>query len=406
MRKILAVLLLLTGLAGATTVTVTGTVTGPDGNPLPSGTVVFTLPFSAKDTSTGRFVTSLPQITFTIANGAPQPGGTLIPNDVLSPSGYYVEQFFDASGNMYGMANVVIPTGGGTFDIGAATPTSVLTSNISYITPASLSGNQTWTGSNTFALPIISTVATGTPPFIVASTSKVVGLWVAGLISDTVNPAAGGTIRLANLDQICWRGFTNAYDDCIGLPNSSDNPYFRQGAGAVQTLARNWSRDVFSNQNVLVNTSNTENIAVVLPPLARAGGNIYFNTTPSMWNFHADGILTNTSGGAATYTIRVRIENAGAILCQSAAVSVATGVSNAPWSIDCTLSNYTIGVAGTASAYGTYFVNATTGSSVQAALLTYDTTVTHAPVVTMQMSVSNVNTSFTTRVSYVDHIGF
>lgn len=402
MRKILAVLLLLTGLAGATTVTVTGTVTGPDGNPLPSGQIIFTLPFSARDTSTNRFVTSLPQIPFTVANGQIQAGATLIPNDVLSPSGYYILQVFTADGSMYGMSNVVIPTGGGTYDIGQATPTSVLTSNISYITPASLSGNNTWTGINTFTQQMISTVVTGTAPFSVLSTTKVASLWVAGLISDTPNAATAGTIRLANADKICFRDIGNTWNDCI-RQDPANNYRFQvapdDGSNRIFNLSVthnvSWANSLYGTAT---NTTNAENglLSLVIPANGFAVGQVSAGVSGAVgYHLRWTGLATNTSGGASNYTLRARLDSAsGTLLCSSAVVSIATGVSNAPLRLDCYVNNLTLGAVGTVEGTCNYNINATTGDCTNAAAIVVDTTVSHTILPTVQMSVSNANTSW------------
>jgi hypothetical protein len=108
-------------------------------------------------------------------NGDISPGGTYYKVHAYTNSGQWLEAF-----------NIVIPAGGTTFDIGAALQTTIVTQNISYISPANLNGNNTWTGTNTFNGPVTfgSTVTGVTfPCSAVAAANTVCG-------NNTGSPAA------------------------------------------------------------------------------------------------------------------------------------------------------------------------------------------------------------------------
>jgi len=76
----------------------------------------------------------------------------MTPNDIIQPANtWYFFSVRDTAGTQVFYANYVIPSGS-PFNIGLAVPTAVTTSNISYISPISLSSNNTFIGNNTFAL--------------------------------------------------------------------------------------------------------------------------------------------------------------------------------------------------------------------------------------------------------------
>jgi len=133
-----------------TTSTLTGTITDSSGNPL-NGTLIMRLPVPAQYTPTNKAVAPTP-VTYNVLNGAIQ-GGSILPLydvNALQPANlFYIARAYDQTGALQFYGNFVVT--GATFNLGAATPTSVTTSNISYLTPASLSGNNTWTGINTWS---------------------------------------------------------------------------------------------------------------------------------------------------------------------------------------------------------------------------------------------------------------
>lgn len=130
-----------------TTSTLSGTITDPSGNPL-NGTLTMRLPVPAQYTPTNLAVAPS-VVSYTLVNGVIT--GTVPLYDVaaLQPKGlYYIARAYDQTGALQFYGNFVVT--GASFNLGAATPTSITTSNISYLTPAFLSGTNTWTGINTF----------------------------------------------------------------------------------------------------------------------------------------------------------------------------------------------------------------------------------------------------------------
>ena len=157
MRKIFQTLVLLSALlsivqlATAGTVQLIGTVHSPSGNNF-NGSIKIVLPFAgAVDTNCPGNCAIAPAITaIPIVNGAPV-GGFLVRNADIQPHGtYYRAVLYNSFGAPISTYNFVIPAGGTTFDIGAALITNVTTSNVSLISPADLSGNNTWLGNQTF----------------------------------------------------------------------------------------------------------------------------------------------------------------------------------------------------------------------------------------------------------------
>lgn len=160
MRKIyrlgILLLALLPAVAMAGTVQLTGTLRSPSGD-LFNGKIKIQFPYAgAVDTNCGSPSSCLiaPLVTtVTITNGIPpfSPPPLLTRNADINPSGtYYRAYIYDTYGSLLSTSNFIIPAGGSTFDIGAALQTSVTTQNVSYINPANLSGNNTWTGQNAF----------------------------------------------------------------------------------------------------------------------------------------------------------------------------------------------------------------------------------------------------------------
>jgi hypothetical protein len=130
-----------------TTSTLTGTITDSSGSPL-NGTLVMRLPVPAQYTPTNIAVAPTP-VTFRVLNGAITGGLPLYDVAALQPSNlYYIARGYDQTGSLQFYGNYVVT--GATFNLGAATPTSITTSNISYLSPAFLGGNNTWTGTNVY----------------------------------------------------------------------------------------------------------------------------------------------------------------------------------------------------------------------------------------------------------------
>jgi hypothetical protein len=161
MKIFLAVLILLSAPAFATTTTLTGTITDAQGNPL-NGVLTMQLPVPAQDTTLNVAVSNAP-VSFNLVNGAITPVGNVALKDVatLQPQGlYYIARGYDTAGNLQFFGNYVVT--GASFNLGAATPTSVTTSNISYLLPVFPNSPNTFTALQTFNNGINVTSGTST----------------------------------------------------------------------------------------------------------------------------------------------------------------------------------------------------------------------------------------------------
>lgn len=148
--------------AAASTVTLTGTVKDAQGNPI-NGTLTMQLAVPAIDTSTSTFIPNTP-VTFRLVNGSVTGGAPLLDNTNMSPAGdYYIARFTGAAGNPIATNYYVIPAGG-SFNLGQAVPTTITTSNISYVNPVALNVGNIFTAAQQFALGILTDSITGITP--------------------------------------------------------------------------------------------------------------------------------------------------------------------------------------------------------------------------------------------------
>jgi len=182
MKRLLLLLLLATPV-WATTSTLTGTIKDANGNGV-NGQLVMQLPVPAQDITTSILVDTVP-VYFRLVNGAVTGGSVLYDVATLQPTNlYYQASVYDTSGKFVMGGNFVVT--GATFNMGAAPPTSVTTSNISYLNPASVTNVNTWTAAQTFT----GGVTISTNNLTVNSSSILNGLSTS---SNIVPTAAGGT---------------------------------------------------------------------------------------------------------------------------------------------------------------------------------------------------------------------
>lgn len=135
-------------LAGATTTQIIGTLTSNSG-PV-NGKLCVRLPVNSIDTSTNKALSPV-GTCWPMANGQLPTFAGVVPNDVIQPQNtYYQVRAYDRTNALVYFANWVVPTGGGTFDMGQAIPTTITTTNISYLNPALLNVSQTWTATQIF----------------------------------------------------------------------------------------------------------------------------------------------------------------------------------------------------------------------------------------------------------------
>ena len=176
----------------ATTTTLTGTIVDPQGN-AHNGTVTMRLPVPAQDIASHTAILPI-NVTYKVVNGVIQSGPPLYDVAGLQPTNlYYIAKFYDNAGNLVMGANYIVT--GASFNLGAATPTSVTTSNISFVTPVTTSNPNSFTAAQTFST----------------------------IISSSNVPAATGFIRSANADQWCFRNVNNNGDLCITTGGSPGN---------------------------------------------------------------------------------------------------------------------------------------------------------------------------------------
>lgn len=156
MKRYLAIMFLMLALPsyGAQLI---GTIKLPNGTKL-NGRVRMTLSHPARDSATGQMV--VPQtVEFRITNGAFPSNASVVGNDVMEPLyTYYWTEVFDGYG--YKVNENPFYVSGATFDVGAARPTTITTSNISFIGmpgSGSCGAGQYVTSLNTGAAPTCTT---------------------------------------------------------------------------------------------------------------------------------------------------------------------------------------------------------------------------------------------------------
>ncbi len=159
MKRIFGVFafLLLAVPAFSATIPISGTVRLANGNLL-NGSVRFTLNYSAGRDSCSSNVIVAQTVTFRIANGTLPGAARITPNDCIQPANTtYTAQYLTVTGQVF--AQNVFYIQGSSFDIGAATPTPLTTSNISFGTFTGLtsvgSAKFTVTANGTKTVPTI-----------------------------------------------------------------------------------------------------------------------------------------------------------------------------------------------------------------------------------------------------------
>lgn len=155
----------------------TGTIRAGAGGARFSGSIRFRLPVAgAIDTSCSPSPCLLTPTTKTwpVFNGQLPSYAKLVPNSpYISPANTFYEVYLiDTFGSLVQTYNLVITApvmGAYTFDIGNATPTTITSNNISFVSPANLTGNNTFTGNNNFIGTNIFTNTTTLGPSVFSS---------------------------------------------------------------------------------------------------------------------------------------------------------------------------------------------------------------------------------------------
>lgn len=143
----LLLLCLVGGPTSASTSTLTGSINDAQGNPL-NGSITMQLPVPAQDTATNTAIANT-IVRYKVVNGTIQSGPPLYDVANLQPSNlYYITKVYDSANNLVMSANYVVT--GASFNLGAATPTSITTSNIGYLSPAGTNVSNTFSNSQFF----------------------------------------------------------------------------------------------------------------------------------------------------------------------------------------------------------------------------------------------------------------
>jgi hypothetical protein len=157
----------------STTSALTGLFKDGSGNPI-NGTLTLQLPVPAVDTATNTAVAPT-VLTYRVINGVLQAGPPVFDVAGLQPQNlYYQARLRDTAGALVFTGNYAIT--GTPYNISAAIPTNVTTSNISFVNPAVTNAPNTFCCTQTFLGQIVSTLVTGTSPFSIASTTLVPNL--------------------------------------------------------------------------------------------------------------------------------------------------------------------------------------------------------------------------------------
>lgn len=348
----------------ATTSTITGTIVDAQGNPL-NGYVTMQLPIPAQDTTTNSVVGNAP-VTYRVVNGTIQSGPPLYDVAALQPQNlYYITRFYDTTGTLVSWGNYVVT--GATYNLGSATPTNVTTSNISFISPASLSANQTFTGANAFTQPITESVATGTPPFTISSTSLVPNLNIDLLNGVTVSgsPSVGQVLTATSASAAAWQTSMTG------------------GAAPGCT----------NNTPVTVSNSSVQNnlMSCSIPASTLVAGSLV----------QVDITGVNTTASGFTYTLTTSVSIGGGTACQNTSATTAAA-NNQPWNVIAKFFVITGGASGTANWSCEFFSSASGGGGVAGPggvvgnpTIGINTTIANTIQVTETMSVANAGDSVT-----------
>lgn len=132
----------------ASTTTLTGVIKDASGAGL-NGALIMQLPVPAQDVTTNTAVQNTP-VVFKVINGTISGGAALYDVATLQPQNlYYKARAYDSAGNLVFYGNYAVTSA--SFNLGAATPTTITTSNVSFLSPVNLTGTNVFTGTNTFS---------------------------------------------------------------------------------------------------------------------------------------------------------------------------------------------------------------------------------------------------------------
>lgn len=318
----LLLLLLLALPAWCATSTLTGTFVDASGNPV-NGYLILSLPVPAVDTATGNSIAVTP-VRYRVVNGIVQSGPPVYDVAGLQPQNlYYITSLYDNSGTRIFTANYYIT--GTPFNLSAAIPTNVTTSNISFAAGniVNLAGNNAFTGNNTHS---------GTETFTGVINCTIVNIvrcispsnpqgW-AGITPDQWLQSAINSLPSCNL-QNNYNVFTATYqtitfnhcgevDIAEGAYNfaatvSISSPYvlIRGAGGGATTLACShtsgaclyWTMNPFISVNDQPGMGGLYNLTI---DGFSASAGTYGLQTDQMNNFHSSGVVVQNFSGAGS----------------------------------------------------------------------------------------------------------
>lgn len=241
MKQLLAILLL-SAAAFASTTTLTGTIKDSQGNGI-SGTLVMTLPVPAQDQTTNVAVAPGPTF-FRLANGVITGGAKLYDVLTLQPAAlYYQARAYDTAGNLVFYGNYSVS--GASFNLGAAVPTTITTSNISYAGVGFTNLNNVWTGIQTIFTDGVH--ATNLQNNIANSAGVTGFLHVnTGIITESSVEINGGAL-LIRMNDAYVKLFNNGFDYNLQagprttlLLGTRTVTFPEIGLGAASTVSGNW----------------------------------------------------------------------------------------------------------------------------------------------------------------------
>jgi hypothetical protein len=278
--------------AWAAQVPVTGSLVTPTGTRW-TGKLVVTFPFAGMTDGSGNVVVpSIPP--WTVVDGHLPSTATLASNGDMPIKGtYYIAALYDSFGNKREVFPFQIPAGALSFDIGSAQQTTITTSNVSLVSPASLTSTNAFTGINTFQAPVtfnsqLNVGAAGTLNF---STGAQMGGQVGGSptftgsVGFTGNVTANGpSFNVANFVATGPAVFATGvprFDN--GINNSGTGVKHKRGAVGCSTAAsvgatctsgaQSWAGNPFADTNyTLTCTLDTPTAVPVVSSVGKSTG--------------------------------------------------------------------------------------------------------------------------------------
>jgi hypothetical protein len=360
----------------ATTSTLTGTFKDSSGNPI-TGTMTLQLPLPAVDTATNTAIAPT-VLTYRVINGVLQSGPPVFDVAGLQPQNlYYQMALYDTSGVKVMGGNY--PITGTPYNISAAVPTTVTTNNVSYISPAATNTSNTFCCTQTFSGQIVSTVATGTAPLSITSTTLVPNL------------------NIDNLNGVV----------VTGTPVTGNVPIATSSTTAAwgTSAANGFKLECINTTPVTVaNTTALSPLQGCTIPAGDIGANQTFLV-------EAFGAIGETGVGTAL-TFNLYLDTVAVTTTPTAGLCCSTTANGQSWTSETLLTGLTTGVSGTLSGGLIRWWSspsmggvATYGSGACCPVTTINTTVSHTLQIQVQWGAANALNTITGSTMTVYRIG-